>query len=61
MDRAVIGALLDDGDAERARLRQASGSVTSGWVRMRSRKRRFVEGLPAHRADQPPGIAGSWR
>src|ERR1700755_886288 len=54
---AVIGALFDDGDAERARLapglrildqRMGADALTQGG---------FIERVPAHRADQPPGIA----
>ena len=54
---AVIGALLDDGDAERARLAPGFRVLHQRMVADALAQGGFVERVPAHRADQPPGVA----
>jgi hypothetical protein len=55
--RAVIGALFDDGDAERARLAPGFRIPDQRMILDALAQGGFVEGVPAHRADQPPGVA----
>ena len=57
VDRAVIGALLDHGDAEGARLAPGLRVLDQRMVADALAQRVLVEGVPAHRADQPPGVA----
>src|ERR1700730_10017669 len=57
MDSAVIGALLDDRDAEGARLAPGIRVLDQRMVADALAQGGFVEGVPAHRTDQPPGVA----
>ena len=57
VDGAVIGALFDDGDAERARLAPGFRILHQRMGADAFAQGGFIEGVPAHRADQPPGVA----
>ncbi len=57
VDRAVIGALLDHRDAERALALPGLGVLDQRIGADALADRRFVEGVGADRADQPEGVA----
>ena len=57
VNRAVIGALLDDGDAEGPRLAPGFRILDQRMVPDAIAQDGFVDRVPAHRADQPPGVA----
>jgi hypothetical protein len=54
---AVIGALLDDGDAEGARPLPGLRILDQWVVADALAQLLFVEGVPTHGADQSPGVA----
>ena len=57
VDRAVISALLDHGDAEGTWLAPGFRIFDQGMVADALAQRCFVERVPTHGADQPPGVA----
>ncbi|MHC2377903.1 hypothetical protein ACVIHA_002278 [Bradyrhizobium liaoningense] len=57
VDRAVIGALLNHGDAERTLLAPGVAVPDQRMVADGLAQGLLVEHVPAHRADQAPGIA----
>ena len=57
VDRAVIGALLDHGDAERPLLAPGVLVRDQRMIADRLAQGLLVQHVPAHRADQAPGIA----
>ena len=57
VNHAVIGALFDDGDAEWTRLAPGFRVLDQRMVVDALAQGGFVEGVPLHRADQPPGVA----
>src|SRR3974390_3252654 len=60
VDRAVISALLDHGDAERARLLPGIAVFQERMVADALTQCSLLDRVPAHRADQAPGVAHGW-
>jgi hypothetical protein len=54
---AIVGTLFDDGDAERAWLAPGLAIPDEGMIADAFAQQILVEGIPAHRPDQPPGVA----